>query len=187
MDEKEKEEVALFRYGLIRGLLDEGISRAEFSARLDEVARRSHQHPKGEWRRVSRRTLLRWIEAYRKSGFSGLFVKKRCDIGEVRATQTHVLDLAEKLKREAPRRSSASISEIIQRTKGVSVSERTIRRHLAKRGCTFCELTGNARRIYVRFEREKPNDLWLGDMERHEALFDRAAVKDRRRYSVAAG
>lgn len=65
MDEKQKEDVALFRYGLIRNLLDEGISKAELSVRLDQVMSHSYQHPNGNWYRPSRRTLLRWKDAYR--------------------------------------------------------------------------------------------------------------------------
>lgn len=172
MDGKQKEEVALYRYGLIRPILDEGIPRAEFSARLDAVVNQTHQHPKGDWRRVSRRTLIRWAHSYRVSGFKGLFPKERADIGAVRATETEILDLAEKLKREAPRRSSATICRIVAQTNGVSVSERTIRRHLAKRGATFANLVGQQRRVFVRFERERPNELWTGDMLHGPFLMD---------------
>jgi hypothetical protein len=37
------------------------------------------------------------------------------------------------------------------------------------------------------FRRDRPNELWLTDIERHEALFDRAVVKGHRGWSVAAG
>lgn len=173
MDEKAKEETALFRYALIRPLLDEGLPRAEFSARLDEVVQTSHEHPGGARRRMSRRTLLRWIDAYRTGGFSGLAPKARCDIGSARAMDADVLELAETLKREAPARSSGQIAEIIARRKGVVVSERTIRRHLARRGATHAELAGGSRRAYVRFERERPNEMWTGDMLHGPKLLER--------------
>jgi putative transposase len=163
VDQKAKEEIALFRYALIRPLVDEGLSAAEFSARLGQVASRSHQRPKGEWRRISRRTILRWIDAYRNGGFFGLAPKDRCDTGTARAIEGDVLDLAETLKREAPRRSSAQIAEIIARKTGTVLSERTLRRHLARRGATYAELVGTDRRVYTRFERERPNEMWIGD------------------------
>jgi transposase InsO family protein len=37
------------------------------------------------------------------------------------------------------------------------------------------------------FVRERPNQLWVTDIERHEALSNRAVVKGRRLRSVAAG
>lgn len=103
-------------------------------------------------------------QAYQRNGFSGLCPKERSDIGSVRATEIDILDLAENLKREAPGRSSGSIAAIIKKTKDVEVSERTVRRHLAKRGATYAELKGQARRAYGRFEKEAPNELWCGDM-----------------------
>jgi transposase InsO family protein len=37
------------------------------------------------------------------------------------------------------------------------------------------------------FARTGPNQLWVADLERHEALPDRAVVKGHRRRPVAAG
>jgi hypothetical protein len=37
------------------------------------------------------------------------------------------------------------------------------------------------------FRAPAPNRLWVADLERHEALFNRAVVKGHRRRSVAAG
>jgi hypothetical protein len=38
-----------------------------------------------------------------------------------------------------------------------------------------------------RFARAAPNQLWLTDIERHEALLNRAVVEGHRGRSVAAG
>ena len=38
-----------------------------------------------------------------------------------------------------------------------------------------------------RFQAPGPDRLWVADIERHEALLNRAAVKDRRPWPVAAG
>lgn len=37
------------------------------------------------------------------------------------------------------------------------------------------------------FTASRPNQLWVADLERHEALLDRAVVKDHRWQPVAAG
>ncbi|MDP2212199.1 MAG: hypothetical protein Q8J63_10730 [Candidatus Aquicultor sp.] len=98
MDEKQKEEVALFRYTVIRVLLDEHLEAARFSARLKEVAQSSHKDGLGNWRRISKRTLKRWMAAYKRTGFTGLYPKERCDIGTVRATDEDILDSSGKPK-----------------------------------------------------------------------------------------
>jgi putative transposase len=42
-------------------------------------------------------------------------------------------------------------------------------------------------RVGRQFAREEPNQLWVTDIERHEALFNRAVVKGHRSRPVAAG
>lgn len=183
MDEKQKEEIALFRYTVIRPLVDEGPPGYKICAVLRDIANTSHRDHLGRWVKVSARTIKRWTRAWRKSGFEGLKPKDRCDVGSVRATEGEILDLAENLKREAPGRSSAAIAGIIAKTKGVEVSERTIRRHLGRRGATYHELKGQSRRVYGRFERQMPNDLWCGDVLHGPKIPDpRDLSKDRKTF-----
>ncbi len=37
------------------------------------------------------------------------------------------------------------------------------------------------------FAADRPNQLWVADLERHEALLNRAVMKGHRRWPVAAG
>ena len=104
MDEKQKEETALFRYTVIRPLVDQGPPGYKIASVVKEIAGASHQDWRGSWIKVSPRTVERWTNAYRKEGFDGLKPKDRRDIGSVRATDIEILDLAENLKREAPGR-----------------------------------------------------------------------------------
>jgi hypothetical protein len=46
---------------------------------------------------------------------------------------------------------------------------------------------GQIGRALGRFEAEERNELWTGDAERHEALWNRAVVKGHRGQPVAAG
>ena len=102
MDEKHKEEIALFRYTVIRPLVDTGPPGYKIGAVLKDISNTSHQDWQGRWIKVSVKTLKRWTNAYRNEGFDGLKPKNRCDIGSVRATSTEILDLAENLS--APRK-----------------------------------------------------------------------------------
>jgi hypothetical protein len=46
--------------------------------------------------------------------------------------------------------------------------------------------TPEAAPVFGRFEASRPNEIWTGDAERHEAPRDRVEVGDLRRYAVAA-
>lgn len=159
---KEKEEIALFRYSLVRPLVEKGLEKDEYARRMSETCLKTHTFPDGSYRRVSKTTLRRWINSYLDGGFDALFPLERSDKGQVRIVEKDIIDLAIALKKEARQRSSKTIADIIEKTQGVLLSERTVRRHLAKAGATTKEITGKTR-AYGRFEKEKPNELWIGD------------------------
>jgi putative transposase len=159
---KEKEEIALFRYSLVRPLVEKGLEKEEVSRRLSEACSKTHIFPDGSYRKLSKTTLRRWIKSYQTGGFNGLFPLTRSDKNKVRIVSSEIVDLAVALKKEAPKRSSKTIADIIEKTRRVLVSERTVRRHLAINGATTKEITGN-RKAFGRFEKDAPNDLWIGD------------------------
>jgi len=159
---KDKQEIALFRYAIIRPLVEKGIRKEEITRRAAQVCAKTHTFPDGSYRKISKTTLRRWIKSYCQGGFDALFPLERSDKNQVRVVSKQIIELAIALKKEAPERSSKMIADIIERTKGVKLSERTVRRHLSVHGATAKELTHKTR-VYGRFEREKPNELWIGD------------------------
>src|SRR5437773_902309 len=74
-----------------------------------------------------------------------------------------LLEEAARLRQEIPGRSAAQISAILQARHGVRVAERTIRAHLQRRGLQRAVLAG-ASKAYGRFEADRPNELWIGDV-----------------------
>ena len=91
--------------------------------------------------RVSRETLDRWIRVWRTGGFEAL--KPEARHANPR-TPAEVLELAERLRRENPERTGAHICEILRSVNGWSPDERTIQRHLARRGLNRKLLTAAA-------------------------------------------
>jgi hypothetical protein len=84
-------EEALFRYGVISPLLEPGLDRAEKSRRRREILDRVHKIlPRGH-RRVSGRTLCRWLKAYRDRGYEALKPRPRRDRSRSRAISPEVL------------------------------------------------------------------------------------------------
>jgi putative transposase len=77
-------------------------------------------------------------------------------------TETRLLDLAEALKREVPRRTAAQVAQIIRTTQGAGPAERTVQRHFARLGLNT-RPDGSAPLSFGRFEAAVPGDLWTGD------------------------
>ena len=81
-------------------------------------------------------------------------------------------------------------------TAGVRDTSRPIDRELGIRGATRSKTTVTTRSdrssprapdlVNRRFRAERPNQLWVCDFERHEALLNRAVMKGHRHRSVAA-
>ena len=64
---------------------------------------------------MARGTIDRWVRTYRAGGFEALAPVSRS--GEP-VTEKRLLDLAEALKREVPRRTAAQVAQIIRTTEG---------------------------------------------------------------------
>ena len=65
MEAPRDREVGLFRYGLIRPLLDDRLSPAERGRLVAELAAVDHPGPDGRRVRRSRTTIYRWLKDYR--------------------------------------------------------------------------------------------------------------------------
>jgi putative transposase len=98
---KRAEDVALFRYALVREAADDKLSKGERGALVRGLAEATHQGPDGVDVSVSRPTIDRWIRAYRAGGFAALAPTPR----RVEArTPAGLLALACDLRREDPAR-----------------------------------------------------------------------------------
>ena len=108
MDAK-TEKLALFRYGLIANLVIEALPRGELTRRAQEIAARHYDIPGSKRSSVSVDTLLDWAVRYRNGGFEALAPKPRQDRGQSRAVTPQLASLIERLKRENPHRSGATL------------------------------------------------------------------------------
>jgi putative transposase len=156
------EQTALDRYRVIAEAASERLTPAERGLLVRELAGRTHESSDGSRRDYSRATLDRWIRAYRAEGLDGLRPQPRSDVGMVRRVP-ELLQEACALRRELPARSAAQISRILQARHQVRVSPRTLRGHLLRLGLGRAQLSGQ-RQVYGRFEAERPNEIWVGDV-----------------------
>jgi putative transposase len=152
--------IALFRYSLVREAADPALTTRQRGKLVRQLAERDHLGPTGE--RVSRNTLDRWIRAWRAGGFQALLPADR-STAQLRSP-LELLELAAALKREAPMRTSAQITQILRASHPDQPrvpSPATIRRYFHRIGLHL----GVAERpqVFGRFQAAAPNLLWTGD------------------------
>src|ERR1700683_146776 len=138
MDDK-AEKVALFRYGLIAPLVLETLPRGELTRRARELPARLYDIPHSNRRQVSVDTLLDWTLRYRRNGLAALSPKPRQDRGETRVVAPKPAALIDRLKRETPHRTGASLLRelaLANQPNQAGLSASTLYRFLRARGLT---------------------------------------------------
>ena len=106
-------EDALFRYQVVSRVLvrkQQGLSNPDA---IEEVADIIHTTSAGQRKKISARTLYRWLADYKENDFAGLLPAAR-KLQEPSALPRNVLDFFKEQKQEDPR---ASIPELIRRAK----------------------------------------------------------------------
>lgn len=113
---KKAEEVALFRYSVISEAISERLGPAERGMVVRALAGRTWVTPEGTERTFFRKTVARWVKAYRSHRLAGLEPVPRSDKGRPRTELATWLAEAARMRRTpttsspGPARCSASAS-----------------------------------------------------------------------------
>ncbi|HHW18964.1 MAG TPA: helix-turn-helix domain-containing protein [Firmicutes bacterium] len=95
MDDKDREQIALFRYGLIAPMLQG--SMGDRASYLASISSRAYEVPYYGIMEYSPKTIEAWFRAYMKEGFDSLKPRQRSDKGKTRVisldTRRKILDL----------------------------------------------------------------------------------------------
>lgn len=164
MEEPRDREVGLFRYGLIRPLLDDRLTPAERGRLVAELAALDHPGPDGRRVRRSRTTIYRWLKGYRDGGFDALLPASR---QRPPSSDAGVLELAVKLKRENVERPATLVWELLATDladRGPDrqlPSVRALQRHFSRLGLNRRQV--GLVKVRGRFEAAAVNDRWIGD------------------------
>jgi len=164
MDTK-AEKIALFRYGLIAPLVLEPLPRGQLTHRADEIASRPYEIPGSKRTSVSVDTLLDWALRYRQGGFEALAPQPRQDRGKSRTITPRLADLIERLKRENPHRTGATLLRELALSSGqdkAGISAATLYRFLKQHGLSERQLLAPA--AHKKFEAQHSNQIWQSDM-----------------------
>lgn len=116
MTEREREEIALFRYGVISDFVQGEMSWGERKALRESKAQRVWQHPAGgDGYRVSTSTMKKWVSAYRRDGLDGLKPKTRKDKGQHRAASPELQKVFRELRQQQP---EWGVPELVRQVRG---------------------------------------------------------------------
>lgn len=192
----QKQQIALFRYGVIApletGTSNPDISNNEF---FRQAAKKTYIAPDGRPTTIGASTIEKWHRYYKKDGFEGLFPQSRKDEGVSRKLDQDLQSQIRFMKTEHPRMTAAEIYRQLLANGSIAigqVSESTIERfvrHLK----VEAEMTDN--KDMRRYERPHINEVWYGDTcygpyldtdEGKKRVYFIALIDDASRFIVAA-
>lgn len=109
--------IALFRHKLVQLVL--AVAFEERGKLLRELCEKRYRQPgRAKLRRVSVKTLKRWVKAYHSDGLEGLKPRIRADHGKSRTIPEEWIGRAISLRKEIPSRSATVLIEILSRQPG---------------------------------------------------------------------
>ncbi|MGH9462375.1 MAG: DDE-type integrase/transposase/recombinase [Vicinamibacteria bacterium] len=188
LEEKTRQQIALFRYGLIADLVHRRERERGLYVLLREKAARSYEIPGSRRTRVAVETLRDWLGAYRRGGFEALYPKPRRDQGRARAIPQEVADLLCSIKEERPALSVALVIEQAKSSGSISESlylaPATVHRLLSRSGLMDKKPTEPTSKDRRRFAFEKANELWMSDVMHGPAVIAENKRK-RKTYLIA--
>jgi transposase InsO family protein len=168
LDDKVREQIALFRYGLIADLIHRGAGEKGLYVLLEEKARKLYEIPHSRRTRVAVDTIRGWLNDYRKGGFEALRPKPRRDQGQARAIPQEIADRLCLLKDENP---ALSVVALIDRVKaevdagdGLLLAPATVHRLLSRQGLMDKKRHEPTSKDRRRFAFEKAGELWMSDV-----------------------
>ncbi|MBW2690307.1 MAG: helix-turn-helix domain-containing protein, partial [Deltaproteobacteria bacterium] len=169
MTEEQKKEVAVFRYGIIADFVGATrLDRGEREALLREKCDRKWLIPFSPRTRLSRSTIVRWIQKYNEGGrrLESLYPQDRNDQGQVRAIDEETGLALLELRRQQPKMPVPELTRILHQrqlvTGGRSVSQTSVYRFLHQHN--LMRQGSAAPTDRRKFEAELPNDLWQSDI-----------------------
>lgn len=165
MNEKTREDIALFRYGLIAPLLNGQIEPKEY---FEQLEGKIHQVPYYGERTIAAKTIQEWLLHYRRNGFDVLKPKRRSDRGDSRRLspddKDHILDIR---KESLHMPVSVFYEQLIKRgeIQQNQVSYSTINRLLKKHKLAGRNhISFHPEKERKRFAYDKVNVLWQADL-----------------------
>jgi hypothetical protein len=162
LDEKIREKIALFRFGLIAPLVNGQVKAKDY---LTEMESKVHLVPYYGERKIAAKTIQEWHLHYRRSGFEALKPKKRSDRGNSRRLTPDERDHILEIRKKSPQMPVSVFYEQLIKEGEITkneISYSTIIRLVKKHNLIGKYLDPGPER--KRFAHERVNVLWQGDL-----------------------
>jgi transposase InsO family protein len=168
-DETRREQIALFRYGVIADLIHLPLGKGSgLYDKLRDKSGRDWEIPFTRRRRIATETMRDWLTDYRKGGFDALKPKTRSDNGMTRAIPQRVADLLVETK-ETHRELSVPllIDKVLAEhdlPQGLELRPATVHRLLGRHGLNRKAPDEPTSKDKRRFAFDKAGELWMSDV-----------------------
>lgn len=166
-----------FRYQVVSIVLTREAAGEVFSKAVNRTAEMFHPFPDGGERKVSKRSIYRWIDAYKKFGFEGLAPVQRPQIEDSQALDPLLLAFFAEQKKDDP---LVSVPELIRRGEILghirpedNVNRVTVWRALNRMGIDTSHRKSRKRRDSRRFAFPHRMDMVLCDGKHFRAGINR--------------
>lgn len=164
MSNKNIEEMALFRYGLIAPIVAGINDKKSMSEYFRAVSAKEHTLPDGRTARFCASTLFSWYYKYDKGGINALYSRTRDDFGQSRKLSEKAIETIISLRDAYPHITGTAIHKklieegiIAPDEVSLSTIQRYIGRHVSKEAYTPQDKEVKS------FEFEHANDCWQAD------------------------
>lgn len=166
LDDKAREQTALFRYGLIADLIHRPEGEKGLYPLLRAKAEKVYEIPGSPRSRVAAETVRDWLSAYRRGGFDALRPKPRRDQGHARAIPQEIADMLCLLKDDEPALSVGALIEQVKATTGddLHLAPATVHRLLSRHGLMDKKRQESTSKDRRRFAFDKAGELWMSDV-----------------------
>lgn len=166
MDEKKREQIALFRYSLIVPFLSqEELEWGVKGEMIQRMVKEINTIPFSQKTSLNESTIRRYLKTYREKGFEGLHPKNRSDKGKSHKISSETLEQAVLLKKEEPRRSARKIIQILEAHNMAPLGllkPGTLSRIFKQQGLTAKQLR-QSNKSFRAFQAEHANQIWQSD------------------------
>lgn len=181
MDEEQKKQIAVFRFGAIADLVGGiNLERGERERLIREKCERRWGIPYSDRSRLTRTTISRWIKRY-DGRLESLYPEDRADTGQSRVLSEEAGLALIRVRQTFPKAPVRKLIEQLEHAGWGKLAPTTAYRFLRDRGLMKAQqIIPEDRR---KFEAELPNDLWQSDVL-HGPLVETGGKK-RKSYLIA--
>ena len=163
MTDKEKEQVAIFRFGVIFPLLEKKcLAWGEQKKLLQQLSQRQWEIPFSDRTTIGGATILNWLRRYREGGqrIEALFPSDRSDCGRQRSINDETLAALLQIRKEKPSFTIKKVVEEACRRNIITKADRIALPTVYRLFRLHAEETQKKQEDMRRFEVELSNDMW---------------------------